>query len=90
MTRPANFPAMDYFRERAKPALIGFVIGLLVGWFQPLILGVPAPAPEARMFITLQMGLAFTMIGLFLANYLGVRRRAYERYSKPKSEPGAQ
>jgi uncharacterized membrane protein (UPF0136 family) len=79
---------MGYFRERAKPALIGLAIGLLVGWFQPLLLDVKPPDLAARLFLTLQMGMAFTLIGLFLANYLQVRRRVHARYSKlqpPKS-----
>ena len=77
-----NLLQMEYFRERAKPALIGLVVGLIVGWFQPMILGVKPPTPEARMFMTMQMGLAFTMIGLFVANYVAVRRRALAKYSK--------
>ena len=75
---------MDYFRERAKPALIGLVIGLIVGWFQPAMLGVKPPEPSARMFLTMQMGLAFTMIGLFVANYLQVRRKVHAKYGKDK------
>jgi F0F1-type ATP synthase assembly protein I len=71
---------MGYFRERARPALAGFLVGLVVGWCQPYMLGARPPAIEARLFITMQMGLAFTMIGLFLANYLEVRRRAIARY----------
>lgn len=77
---------MEYFRERARPAVIGLVIGLLVGWFQPLMLGVKPPPPEARMFMTMQMGLAFTMIGMFVANYLSVRRRALAKYGKPQAK----
>lgn len=79
-----TLPFMGYFRERAKPALIGFVIGLIVGWFQPAILGVKPPDPSARLFLTMQMGLAFTMIGLFVANYLHVRRRVHAKYGKNK------
>ncbi len=77
---------MDYFRERAKPALIGFLIGVVIGWLQPWILGVKPPELSARLFITMQMGLAFTMIALFLVNYIGVRRRAYEKYGKKPSQ----
>jgi hypothetical protein len=75
---------MTYFRERARPALAGLVIGLLLGWLQPVMLGVKAPEPAARLFMTLQMGLAFTMVGLFLASYLQMRRRAISRYGKSK------
>lgn len=75
---------MSYFRERARPALIGLLLGLLIGWFQPTMLGVAAPGTEARLFLSMQMGLAFMMLGIFIAHYLQVRRRAYAKYSRPK------
>lgn len=83
MAAGANLFNMDYFRQRAKPALIGLAIGLLVGWLQPWILGVKPPDPAARLFMTMQMGLAFTMIGLFVANYLQIRRKVHAKYGHP-------
>lgn len=78
---------MEYFRERAKPALLGFLIGLVVGWCQPWIQGVEPPELSAHLFLTMQMGLAFTMVALFINNYMGVRRRAYEKYGKKPDGP---
>lgn len=63
---------------------IGFLVGLVVGWFQPVLAGTPVPEFSARLFMTFQMGAAFTIIMLFALNYLEVRRRAY---AKIMSEP---
>lgn len=73
---------MGYFRERARPALAGFLLGVVVGWCQPYLLGVSPPPLQTRLFLILQMGLAFTMVALFVANYLGVRRRVIARYGQ--------
>ena len=58
---------------------IGFLVGLVVGWFQPVLAGTPVPEFSARLFMTFQMGAAFTIIMLFALNYLEVRRRAAHR-----------
>jgi hypothetical protein len=72
----------------------GFVAGLLVGGLQPTIATLLRPDVQqhaldwqSRTFMVLQMGFAFMFIGLFLANYLEVRRRAYARYGNKKSYP---
>ncbi len=58
---------------------IGFLVGLVVGWFQPVLAGTTVPDLSARLFMTFQMGAAFIVITLFALNYLEVRRRAYAK-----------
>lgn len=83
---------MDYFRQRWKSIVVGFLVGVIVGWFQPDLVGKPIDGRNARLFLSLQMGAAFTVVSLFALNYLEVRRRAYAKImadSQKKSSEGS-
>lgn len=59
---------------------IGFLVGLVVGWFQPMLAGTTVPNLSARLFMAAQTGAAFTVVALFALNYLEVRRRVYAKF----------
>ena len=74
---------MGYFQHRAKAMSGGFLVGLLIGWFQPYISGQPVPDFSSRLFLAAQTGAVFVMMAIFVLNYLEIRRRAYARFAGP-------
>lgn len=58
----------------------GFLVGFLIGWFQPMISGQPAPDAWPRFILAAQTGAVFVMMAIFVLNYLEIRRRAYARF----------
>lgn len=69
---------------------IGFAVGFVVGWFQPMLAGAAAVDLSTRLFLSLQTGAAFTVVTLFVLNYLAVRRRVYDKLMNQASKKVSQ
>ncbi len=68
-----------YFRNRIKFIVVGFLVGICAGYGRTVAFG-PANLPEsARWILVLQIALAFSALGLFIANYLELRQRIIKR-----------
>lgn len=68
-------------------ALVGAVVGALIGYFQPEIHNLSEVTSEQRLTLSLQMALPFAMIFIVIDRYLNWRRRILERLteSRPKA-----
>lgn len=68
-----------YFKARRKPLVFGFLIGLIAGVARVSIF-VPQDVPDsARLFLILQIAVAFSALGLFISNYLELRQRVFQK-----------
>lgn len=70
---------VSYFRSRMKYIVIGFLVGLIAGYGRTVVFGPPDLPESARWILALQTALAFSALGMFIANYLELRQRIIKK-----------
>lgn len=69
---------LAYFRDRLKPMTLGFVVGFILGYLRAIYFE-PDIQPDGRWILAVQIGFAFSVLALFIMNYLELRQRIIKK-----------
>ena len=81
---------LDYFKKRLKPMLLGFLVGIPGGYFRAWYFEPPELGESGRWILTLQIAFAFSVLGLFIANYLDLRQKVFQRVAQEEQKRSEQ
>ena len=75
-----------YLKNRMKTLAFGFLLGLVLGYGRTLIFEPEILESSARWILSVQTGIAFAALALFVTNYKELRQRVLQRVEESRSD----